>query len=82
MAHIAQDYLAIQGSAVVSECCFSSGGLTGTNCRNKLLPQTFEALQLLKNAYKCGEVNALSDILEKEGIVEANDITALDIFGR
>ena len=30
---------------------FSSSRLTGTDCQNRLAPQTFEALQLLKHAY-------------------------------
>ncbi|KIJ35551.1 hypothetical protein M422DRAFT_142312, partial [Sphaerobolus stellatus SS14] len=43
LSRIARDYLAIQGSSVPCEHCFSSGGLTGTNRRNRLLPKTFEA---------------------------------------
>jgi hypothetical protein len=57
MAKIAKDYLAIQGSAVASECSFSSGGITGTAQRNCLLPKTFEALQLLKSAYHQGHIS-------------------------
>ncbi|KIJ55941.1 hypothetical protein M422DRAFT_95683, partial [Sphaerobolus stellatus SS14] len=52
LACIARDYLTIQGSAVPCERCFSSSGLTGTNRCNRLLPKTFEGLQILKNAYK------------------------------
>ena len=51
-AKIARDYLAIQGSAVPCERAFSSSGLTGTDRRNRLAPQVFEALQLLKHAYR------------------------------
>ncbi|KIK32327.1 hypothetical protein CY34DRAFT_31057, partial [Suillus luteus UH-Slu-Lm8-n1] len=51
ISRIAKDYLAIQGSAVTSERAFSSGGITGTTRRNRLLPTTFEALQLLKSGY-------------------------------
>ena len=58
MAKIAKDYLAIQGSAVVSERSFSSGGITGTARHNCLLPETFEALQLLKSAYRQGHISA------------------------
>jgi hAT family C-terminal dimerisation region len=58
MAKIAKDYLAIQGSAVASERSFSRGGITGTARRNCLLPETFEALQLLKSAYCQGHISA------------------------
>ena len=34
-----------------SERAFSSGGTTGTAKRNRLTPEAFEALQLLKSAY-------------------------------
>ena len=49
---MAWDYLAIQGSATPSERAFSSGGTTGTAKRNRLKPEAFEALQLLKCAYR------------------------------
>ena len=49
---MAQDYLPIQGSATASERAFSSGGLTGTARRNRLNVNLFEALQLLKSAYR------------------------------
>ncbi|KIK36412.1 hypothetical protein CY34DRAFT_50618, partial [Suillus luteus UH-Slu-Lm8-n1] len=52
VSRIAKDYLAIQGSAVASERAFSSGGITGTAHRGSLQPTTFEALQLLKSAYR------------------------------
>jgi hypothetical protein len=58
MAKIAKDCLAIQGSAVASECSFSSGGITGMARCNCLLPETFEALQLLKIAYHQGHISA------------------------
>ena len=58
LARMARDYLAIQGSSVPSERAFSSGALTGTLRRNRLLPESFEALQILKGAYKSGVVNA------------------------
>ena len=54
MKRIAHDYLAIQGSATPSERAFSSGGITDTTRRNRLSTETFEALQILKNAYKNG----------------------------
>ncbi|KIJ25800.1 hypothetical protein M422DRAFT_88439, partial [Sphaerobolus stellatus SS14] len=54
LSRMARDYLAIQGSAVASERTFSSAGITGTDRRNRLLPETFEALQILKSGYKNG----------------------------
>jgi hypothetical protein len=58
---MARDYLAIQGSATPSERAFSSGGLTGTKRRNRLNPNVFESLQLLKSAYRNGHVSAASN---------------------
>ena len=55
---MARDYLAIQGSATPSERAFSSGGTTGTSKRNRLKPEAFEALQLLKSAYRNGHLAA------------------------
>ena len=55
---MARDYLAIQGSATPSERAFSSGGTTGTVKRNRLKPEAFEALQLLKSAYRNGHLAA------------------------
>jgi hypothetical protein len=49
---MAQDYLAIQGSSVPSEHAFSSGGITGTLHHNRLSPETYEALQILKSGYR------------------------------
>jgi hypothetical protein len=53
-----QDYLAIQGSAMPSERAFSSGGITGCAQRNRLQPSVFEALQVLKSAYRNGHISA------------------------
>jgi hypothetical protein len=58
---MARDYLAIQGSATPSERAFSSGGLTGTKRWNRLNPNVFESLQLLKSAYRNGHVSAASN---------------------
>ncbi|KAF7363239.1 Dimer-Tnp-hAT domain-containing protein [Mycena venus] len=55
---MACDYLAIQGSATASERAFSSGALTATRRRNRLSPEMFEALQLLKSAYRNGHIEA------------------------
>jgi hypothetical protein len=59
MKRIARDYLAIQGSATPSERAFSSGGITDTARRNRLSPEAFEALQILKSAYRNGHVGAV-----------------------
>jgi len=48
---MARDYLPIQGSATPSERAFSNASLTDTKQRNRLAPETFEALQILKSAY-------------------------------
>jgi hAT family C-terminal dimerisation region len=58
LSKMARDYLAIQGSATPSERAFSSGGTTGTAKRNRLKPDAFEALQLLKSAYRNGHLAA------------------------
>jgi hypothetical protein len=58
---MARDYLAIQGSSVPSERAFSSGGLTGTSLRNRLSPAIFEALQILKSAYRNGHISAAQE---------------------
>ena len=54
MRHIARDYLSIQGSSTPSECAFSSGGITGSAHRSRLSTEIFEALQILKSAYRNG----------------------------
>jgi hypothetical protein len=58
---MARDYLAIQGSATPSERAFSGGGITGTPNRNRLTVASFEALQLLKRAYRNGHIGAADD---------------------
>jgi len=58
MRRIARDYLAIQGSATPSERAFSSGGITGSACRSRLSTEIFEALQILKSAYRNGHITA------------------------
>ena len=65
-AKIACDYLAIQGSAVPCERVFSSGGLTGTDRRNRLTPQAFEALQLIKHAYGTMTFTVKDEIQESQ----------------
>jgi hypothetical protein len=58
LARIARDYLPIQGSATPSERAFSSASLTDSKQRNRLTPDTFEALQILKSAYRNGHMSA------------------------
>jgi hypothetical protein len=60
--------LAVQGSSTPSERAFSSGGLTGTKLRNRLSPEIFEALQILKSAYRNGHIRAST---QAEGHVRA-----------
>jgi hypothetical protein len=79
---MARDYLAIQGSATPSERAFSSGGTTGTAKRNRLRPDVFEALQLLKSAYRNGHLasdkearkhsQSIVDLEELDGEVSAD----------
>jgi hypothetical protein len=54
MRRIARDYLLIQGSSTPSERAFSSGGITGSARRSRLSTEIFEALQILKSAYRNG----------------------------
>lgn len=65
LAQMAADYLAIQGSAAPSERAFSSGGITDSKRRNRLSPQMFEALQILKSAYRNGHIEASKQIVEE-----------------
>lgn len=64
LARMARDYLPIQGSATPSECSFSSTSLTDTKQCNWLAPDTFEALQVLKSAYRNGYLSASGEALE------------------
>jgi hypothetical protein len=79
---MARDYLAIQDSATPSERAFSSGGTTGTAKCNRLKPDVFEALQLLKSAYHNGHLasdkearkhsQSIVDLEELDGEVSAD----------
>jgi hypothetical protein len=71
---MAHDYLAIQGSATPSERAFSSGGITGCSQHNKLKPNIFEGLQLLKSAYQNGHISATT----QAGCHTENSITFID----
>ena len=70
---MACDYLAIQGSATPSEQAFSSEGTTGTAKRNRLSAEAFEALQVLKSAYRNGHVGAHLE-------AQKHTIHLLDVF--
>jgi hypothetical protein len=58
LAQMARDYLAIQGSLTPSERAFSNAALTDSKQHNWLAPDTFEALQILKSAYRNGHLSA------------------------
>ena len=58
LARMAKDYLAIQGSSVPSERVFSLAGMDSTKRRNALKSDIFEALQILKSAYRNGLLSA------------------------
>jgi hypothetical protein len=58
---MAQDYLAIQGSATPSECSFSNVSLTNSKQHNWLALDTFEALQVLKSVYCNGHLSASAE---------------------
>jgi hypothetical protein len=75
---IAQDYLAIQGSATPSECAFSSGGITGCARRNRLHPDVFEGLQLLKSAYRNGHVSAGMQAVHHTEAVLMGSLSSID----
>jgi hypothetical protein len=55
---MAHGYLAIQGSGTPSERAFSSAGLTDSKHRNRLKPEMFSALQILKGGYRSSHISA------------------------
>jgi hypothetical protein len=61
LTRMAQDYLAIQGSATPSEHAFSNAALTDAKQCNRLVLETFEVLQILKGAYRNGHISALAE---------------------
>jgi hAT family C-terminal dimerisation region len=63
LARIAQDYLAIPGSSVASERAFSSMRHIGTDHRNKLSTEMFQAIQILKGGYKAGLIGAAAEVI-------------------
>ena len=58
---MARDYLPIQGSSTPSERAFSNASLTDSKQRNRLAPDMFEALQILKSSYRHGHMTALAE---------------------
>jgi hypothetical protein len=79
LQRMARDYLAIQGSSTPSERAFSGGGLTGTTLRNRLQTEIFEALQILKSAYKNGHVTATQQATHHvDALIECLDAAESD----
>lgn len=64
LSRIARDYLAIPGSSVPAERSFSSSRHIGTDFRNRISPEIFESLQILKDGYKEGLISAVKEIEE------------------
>lgn len=62
LARLARDYLSIPGSAVASERSFSSSRHIGTDFRNSLGTDTFEAVQIVKAGYKAGLISAADEV--------------------
>ena len=77
LASMACDYLAVQGSATPSERAFSSAALTDTKRRNRLTPDIFEALQILKSAYWNGHISA-SNAAEQRYLELMQDLSIVD----
>jgi hypothetical protein len=77
LSRMARDYLAIQGSSMPSERAFSSGGITDHSRRNRLTPEVFEALQLLKSAYRNGHIKVAAEAaaIHVERHASSTDIT-------
>jgi hypothetical protein len=63
LARMAQDFLAIPGSSMASECQFSSTQHISTDFQNCLSPTMFEAIQMVKGGYKAGIISAHLEIL-------------------
>jgi hAT family C-terminal dimerisation region len=60
---IALDYMPVQASAVPCERVFSSASETDTKRRNRLNPNLFEALQVMKFAMRRERLDFTQDIL-------------------
>jgi hypothetical protein len=70
---MAKDYLAIQGSSVPSERTFSAAGLDKSLLRNHMKADIFEALQILKSAYKDGILSATEESQKFAELLENMD---------
>ncbi|KAG5649092.1 hypothetical protein H0H81_006365 [Sphagnurus paluster] len=72
---IALDYIPMQASAVPCERVFSSASETDTKRRNKLNPNLFEALQILKFAHQRERLNFMAHLLtpEESMVVDTRD---------
>ena len=72
---IALDYIPVQASAVPCERVFSSVSETDTKHRNKLNPNLFEALQILKFAHRRERLNFTAHLLtpEESMVVDTGD---------
>jgi hypothetical protein len=70
LAKMARDFLTIPGSSTAAERQFSSAQHIGTDFQNRLSPDMFKAIQILKGGYKAGiisthlEASALAKVLE------------------
>lgn len=72
-----------------SECAFISGGITGSSRRSSLSTEIFEALQILKSAYRNGHiaaadqasrhVDALIAGLDDIGALEEDDHEVIEV---
>ena len=81
LSRMARDYLAIQGSSMPSERTFSSSGITDHSQRNRLTPEVFEALQLLKSAYRNEHIKAAAEAaVHVEHHASSTDITDDDLY--
>ena len=85
---MACNYLTIQGSAAPSEQAFSQGGLTDTKHRNCLSPTVFEALQILKSAYRNSHIKAAEQaeeyyntMMEEFGAAEEGGENRIEVGG-
>ncbi|KAG5633589.1 hypothetical protein H0H81_006667 [Sphagnurus paluster] len=72
---IALDYIPMQASAVPCEHVFSSASETDTKRQNKLNPNLFEALQILKFTHQRERLNFTADLLtpEESMVVDTGD---------
>ncbi len=74
-------YLLIQGTAVPSECVFSSSSETTTKRQNHLQPEMMEALQMLKFLKKKERLNWMKRflVMEVELIAEVQSEALADL---